>query len=93
MPSSCAQIASLAQSRFEVQLSRHAAPRQTKGAQSRRSQSFTSHTRWAAIYERPPAGAPLVALGFSPEGARVFDALGGGALLKPHDAGSWATAV
>lgn len=40
---------------------------------------------WRAYYTRPDGAPPLVAIGFTTAGVRVFDALGGGALLQPED--------
>src|SRR5262249_19710212 len=39
---------------------------------------------WAVLYERSREAPPLAAIGFTPGGARVVDALGGGALIEPE---------
>ncbi|EYF08379.1 serine/threonine-protein kinase [Chondromyces apiculatus] len=44
-----------------------------------------SRATWCTCYARPEGAPRLVALGFTPGGARVVDAHGGGALLQPED--------
>jgi serine/threonine protein kinase len=46
---------------------------------------------WRTYYRRDPAAPPLVAIGFTPEGARVLDARGGGANIVPRDLELWAS--
>jgi hypothetical protein len=41
--------------------------------------------RWRAYYRRDPTRPPLVAIGFTSEGARVLDAEGTTVLISPHD--------
>ena len=44
---------------------------------------------WRLYHEQDPADPPLVAIGFSANGARIVDARGGGAVLKPLDVDAW----
>jgi serine/threonine protein kinase len=46
---------------------------------------------WRVYYRRPEGSAPLIAVGFTPEGARVLDAQGGGATVIPRDIESWSS--
>jgi hypothetical protein len=46
---------------------------------------------WRVYYRRDESSAPLVAVGFTPEGARVLDAQGGGATVVPRDIESWSS--
>jgi hypothetical protein len=46
---------------------------------------------WRVYYRRPEGSAPLIAVGFTPEGARVLDAHGGGATVVPRDIESWSS--
>lgn len=44
---------------------------------------------WRAYYRRDPARPPLVAIGFTPQGASVLDARGGGVEIEPRDVAGW----
>lgn len=44
---------------------------------------------WRVYYSSDPGAPPLVGIGFTPDGVRVIDALGGGVLLRPPDLPSW----
>jgi hypothetical protein len=44
---------------------------------------------WRLYHELEPGEPPLVGIGFSANGARVVDAQGGGAVLKPLDVDAW----
>ena len=44
---------------------------------------------WKAYYRRDANRAPLVGIGFTPDGASVLDARGGGVELEPHDINAW----
>jgi serine/threonine protein kinase len=44
---------------------------------------------WRAYYRRDPSRPPLVAIGFTPNGARVLDARGASVEIEPHDVASW----
>lgn len=44
---------------------------------------------WVAYYRHPAERAPLVGIGFTPEGARVLDARGNGVSITPLDIESW----
>lgn len=46
--------------------------------------------RWVPYYRRPEGAPALVGFGFTRSGARVLDALGGGASVVPHDTANWA---
>ncbi len=46
---------------------------------------------WRAYYRRPEGSAPLIAVGFTPEGARILDARGGGATVVPRDIEAWSS--
>ncbi|MEP7125632.1 MAG: protein kinase [Byssovorax sp.] len=45
---------------------------------------------WRTYYRRDPTAPSLVAIGFTPDGARVLDARGGGASIVPRDIELWA---
>ena len=57
----------------------------TEGAALRRHQGAAGAAVWRVYYRRAEGAPPFVGLGFTPKGARVFDALGGGALIEPDD--------
>jgi hypothetical protein len=44
---------------------------------------------WKAYYKRTEGLAPLVGIGFTPDGASVIDARGGLVHIEPHDIASW----
>jgi serine/threonine protein kinase len=44
---------------------------------------------WRSYHRRKNAEPPFVGIGFTPEGARVLDARGGGVHLTPHDVEAW----
>ncbi|UQA62625.1 serine/threonine-protein kinase [Polyangium aurulentum] len=44
---------------------------------------------WTTYFEKDAGAPPLVAIAFSPDGARVIDAQGGGARIVPRDVASW----
>jgi hypothetical protein len=44
---------------------------------------------WRLYHELEPGDPPLVGIGFSTNGARIVDAQGGGALLRPLDVDAW----
>ena len=44
---------------------------------------------WKLYYRRNADDAPLVGIGFTPEGARVLDTRGRGARIVPNDVGEW----
>jgi len=44
---------------------------------------------WRLYHEQDAGDPPLVGIGFSANGARIVDALGGGAVLKPLDVDAW----
>jgi hypothetical protein len=44
---------------------------------------------WRAYYRREAGRAPLIGIGFTPEGALVLDAKGGAVALEPHDIAMW----
>jgi eukaryotic-like serine/threonine-protein kinase len=44
---------------------------------------------WRLFYEQDAGEPPLVGIGFTASGARVVDAQGGGALLRPLDVEAW----
>ena len=44
---------------------------------------------WRALYRSDVGAPPFVGLGFTPEGARVIDAQGGGVMVSPPDLASW----
>jgi eukaryotic-like serine/threonine-protein kinase len=46
---------------------------------------------WRTYYRREPTAPSLVAIGFTPDGARVLDARGGGATILPRDLAMWAS--
>ena len=46
--------------------------------------------RWVPYYSRAEGAAPIIGFGFTRSGCRLFDALGGGALVIPHDTSNWA---
>lgn len=46
---------------------------------------------WRTYYRRDPGAPSLVAIGFTPDGARVLDARGGGASIVPRDVDLWAS--
>jgi hypothetical protein len=48
-----------------------------------------SPARWRVHYQRREGDEPLVAIGFTPLGARVLDARGAGALIIPSDIAQW----
>ena len=60
----------------------------TERAVHRREAGDTS-TRWRTIYRRADDAPRLVGIGFTPDGARVLDELGGGARIVPSDVGEW----
>jgi eukaryotic-like serine/threonine-protein kinase len=45
--------------------------------------------RWRVYHEHEASAPPFVALGFTPMGARLIDAKGGGVLLEPEDITAW----
>ena len=45
---------------------------------------------WRTYYRRDPSAPSLVAIGFTPDGARVLDVRGGGASIVPRDIELWA---
>ena len=45
--------------------------------------------RWRTYYARSGDGPPLLAIGFTPDGARVLDGSGGTVHLTPHDIDAW----
>jgi serine/threonine protein kinase len=67
-------------------LRRHAV---TAGAASSHAQAAQGGPVWRTYYRRDPAAPPLVAIGFTPDGARVLDARGGGASIVPRDIELW----
>ena len=54
-----------------------------------RRKSGNTGAAWATYFEKDPGAPPLVAIAFSPDGARVIDAQGGGAMIVPRDVTSW----
>jgi len=44
---------------------------------------------WRVMFAREPGEAAFVAIGFSAEGARVLDAMGGGVRIAPSDIDEW----
>jgi hypothetical protein len=46
---------------------------------------------WRAYYKRQADRPSLVAIGFTPEGARVLDSAGGTVHIKPHDVERWSS--
>lgn len=44
---------------------------------------------WRAYHRQEPGAPPLVAIGFTAQGARVLDASGRGAQIVPHDIAAW----
>ena len=46
---------------------------------------------WKPYYRREETRPALVGIGFTPEGAHVLDARGGGVELEPHDAITWSS--
>jgi eukaryotic-like serine/threonine-protein kinase len=44
---------------------------------------------WKVYYERDASRPPLVAIGFTPDGALVLDAAGSTVHLEPHDVDAW----
>ena len=48
---------------------------------------------WRTYYSRPGEVPALLAIGFTPDGARVLDASGGTVHLTPHDAEAWGAAA
>jgi hypothetical protein len=44
---------------------------------------------WRALYRKEDQKPPLVGLGFTPDGVRIIDALGGGVVLRPPDLSGW----
>ncbi len=46
-------------------------------------------SRWRVVCDRPAGAAPFVALGFTPEGARVLDAAGNSVHVVPADVEHW----
>ena len=44
---------------------------------------------WKPYYKRAEGLAPLVGVGFTPDGASVIDAYGGMVHIEPHDILSW----
>jgi hypothetical protein len=45
--------------------------------------------RWRVYHEHEASAPSFVALGFTPMGARLIDAKGGGVLLEPEDITAW----
>jgi hypothetical protein len=60
----------------------------TAGAVMRRS-THGETPGWRLFYEQDAGEPPLVGIGFSTSGARIVDAQGGGALLRPLDVEAW----
>jgi hypothetical protein len=60
----------------------------TENAVHRRDGASTAH-RWRVVLERPRDLAPLAAIGFTPEGARVIDRDGNGVRIVPGDVDRW----
>ena len=56
----------------------------------RREASGTAQ-RWRTVYAREVARPKLVAIGFTPDGARVVDATGASVRLTPNDIDRWRT--
>jgi hypothetical protein len=54
-----------------------------------RRHAHSGSATWRIYHERSEDKPPLVGLGFTPEGARVLDARGGGLLVTPRDIESW----
>jgi hypothetical protein len=44
---------------------------------------------WKAYYRRDPSRPPFVGIGFTPDGAALLDARGGGVAIEPHDIAEW----
>ena len=45
--------------------------------------------RWRVYHRRADEAPPFVGVGFTPDGARVLDALGGGVHITPDDVETW----
>ncbi len=45
--------------------------------------------RWRVYHQRTATEAPFVGIGFTPDGARVLDELGGGVHITPDDVETW----
>ena len=60
----------------------------TLSAVMRRSTQGSSPV-WRVHYRKEASAPPLVGIGFTPDGVRIIDAAGGGALARPADLPSW----
>ena len=60
----------------------------TEHAVHRREAAETSK-RWRTIYQRADGAPKLIAIGFTPDGARVLDAIGGSVKILPSDIEQW----
>jgi hypothetical protein len=54
-----------------------------------RREALSTASKWRLVHRRDALAPPFVAMGFTPDGARVMDSTGGGVRIVPGDVARW----